>query len=105
MGVKMRGWVLILACGLLAAGCARPPVQSIQSADAALLRLKSIQAHETCPDLYRSAEMHLKAAKTALERKAYELAKTEVIESLRLANQARACTENAAETAPGALPK
>jgi hypothetical protein len=88
---------MLVVLMLLTISCANPPNQSIKAADAALARLRELGAHNACPDSFRSAENHLAKARQAMEGRAYETAKTEVFEALRLADQTRDCASEAGE--------
>ena len=85
------GLVLCLALGI--AGCAKPPTEELNAAQAALDAAKKAEADVYAPETYRQAKNALDGANAKVEQKDYEGAKASAIQARDLAGQATSQAE------------
>jgi len=86
---------LCFALGLtfIVAGCAKPPTQELDAANAAVNAAKQAEADVYAPDTYRSATNAMNDANTKVEQKDYEGAKASAIQAKELADRSKSEAE------------
>ena len=84
---------LILSVAFVFAGCAKPPTQELDAAQAALDEAKKAEADIYAPDVYRSASDALNEARAKVEQKDYEGAKASALQAKQLADSSRTQAE------------
>ena len=89
---------LILSVALVFAGCAKPPTQELDAAQAALDEAKKAEADIYAPDAYRSASNALNEARAKVEQKDYEGAKASALQAKQLADRSRTEAETSKRT-------